>query len=352
VRRVLLAAGLPRRWARLLRSRPAPGAPRVYYGHDRIPEPHETRQGGLAKLHRLAREFPNTPSGFNVLYLGSNTLPPDRRALLALARRRRIPLVWNQDGVAYPAWHGPGWERVNAPMAAGLRAAAHVLYQSAFCKLAADRYLGEPRGPWEVLHNAVDTAVYTPGTPPERPTLLVAGTHHQRYRLEVALRALVLLPEEVRLLVAGEPAWGPGARRETEALVAQLGLGHRVELLGAYREHEAPALYRRAGVLLHPKVMDPCPNVVVEALACGLPVVFSDNGGTPELVGDAGAGVPAALDWERDRPPSPEAFAAAAARVLERRDELALRARARAVERFDVRPWLARHRALFEELAG
>lgn len=128
MRRLRSAAALVPRWARLFASRPAAGGPRVFYGHDRIPEPHETRQGGLAKLHRLARAFPNSPRGFNVLYLGSNTLPPDRRPLLALARRRGVPLVWNQDGVAYPAWHGPGWQRVNEPMARGLRAAAHVVY--------------------------------------------------------------------------------------------------------------------------------------------------------------------------------------------------------------------------------
>lgn len=350
--RLRVATRLPRRWLRLLASRPSHGAPRVFYGLDRIPEPYETRQGGLAKLRRLAREFPNTPSGFNVLYLGSNTLPPDRRALLALARRRGVALVWNQDGVAYPGWHGPGWERVNAPMVRGLRGADYVLYQSAFCKEAADRYLGEPRAPWEVLHNATDTDAFAPGEPPARPTLLLAGTHHQRYRVEVALRALALLPDEIRLVVAGECAWSRDAGAETRALVHELGLGDRVELTGPYRERDGPELYRRAHMLVHPKVMDPCPNVVVEALASGLPVVYAANGGTPELVGDAGEGIEVASDWERDHPPAPAAIAAAVERVLARQSELAERARARAVERFDSRPWLARHRAIFEELAS
>ena len=53
------------------------------------------------------------------------------------------------------------------------------------------------------------------------------------------------------------------------------------------------------------------PTVVLEALASGLPVVYSASGGTPELVGDdAGVGVPAPLDWEQDHPPAPEALAA------------------------------------------
>ena len=45
-------------------------------------------------------------------------------------------------------------------------------------------------------------------------------------------------------------------------------------------------LMRRAHLLLHTKVKDPCPSAVIEAMACGLPVVYPASGGTVELVGD------------------------------------------------------------------
>ena len=132
-------------------------------------------------------------------------------------------------------------------------------------------------------------------------------------------------------------------------MIAELGLTDRVEFVGRYAQRDAPALYRRAHVLLHPKVRDPCPNVVLEALACGVPVVHSESGGLPELVGNAGIGIDSETTWERDVPPAPADLAEA---VLSSLDSYRERARARAVEQFDLAPWMERHKALFAELTA
>ena len=156
-----------------------------------------------------------------------------------------------------------------------------------------------------------------------------------------------ILPSQpdARLLVAGRVVLDP------VPLLDELGLRDRVELLGRYAQRDAPALYGRAHLLLHTKVNDPCPNVVLEAMACGLPVVYPASGGTLELVGDdAGIGVPHPDGWERDEPPPAEAMAAAVARVLANLDALSAAARRRAVERFPLDRWLDRHAELFASL--
>jgi glycosyltransferase involved in cell wall biosynthesis len=323
---------------------------RVFYGHDRVPREGEPVAGGTAKFQRLARRFPNSPTGFNLLYLGSTSLPRDLEPLLRLARRRGLPVVVNQDGVAYPGWAGDATEELNARYRRALQAADHVLFQSRFSKESSDLFLGEPRGRWEILYNAVDVYHFTPAeTSPEAgPVLLLGGDQTQAYRLEVALRAFARVLESepaARLLVAGRLVSPAGP------LLDELRIRDRVELVGAYAQRDAPALIRRAHLLLHTKVKDPCPSAVIEAMACGLPVVYPASGGTVELVGDeAGVGVPHPDGWEHDEPPTPDALAEAVFTVLAARPAYAAEARKRAVERFSLEPWLGRHEELFNEL--
>jgi glycosyltransferase involved in cell wall biosynthesis len=334
------------RWARLLVSRRAVEGVRVFYGHDVVPPFGEAVGGGTAKFQRLAARFPNRPTDFTVLYLGTTWLPRDLRPLLALARRRGAPVVLNQNGVAYVGWAGAETEELNRRNRRALMAATHVLYQSEFCKTAADQFVGAPPNRWEVLYNAVDVDHFTPASAPPggTPVLLLGGDQTQAYRLELALRTLALLPD-MRLLVTGRLVSDPAP------LLRELGIGDRVEFTGRYAQRDAPAIFHRAHLLLHTKVLDPCPSLVIEAMACGLPVVYPASGGTLELVGDdAGIGVPHPVDWEQDRPPEPEALADAVRRALAARERLGGAARRRAVERFALEPWLDRHAEVFAEV--
>jgi glycosyltransferase involved in cell wall biosynthesis len=338
-------------------SRPQ-GGPAVFYGMPRVPGLGERTHGGLVKVQRMQAAFPNSPRRFDTLYLVSSCLPEGASAVAWLARRRGRRLVWNQNGVAYQGWHGPGWEETNAALARFLRAADHVLYQSEFCRRASDLFLGPPSGSWEVLHNPVDTAAFTPG--PAQPdgelVLLLGGTHNQRYRFESALLTLVRLVRRglhVRLLVTGRFGWGGGpaeAAADAGRLVSRHQMEAHVEIVGAYAQEEAPALLRRAHVLLHTQYNDCCPGLVLEALACGVPVVYSASGGVPELVGEeAGIGVPAELRWDEPVVPDADALAEAVVRVRESWPRFSAAARSRSA-RFDLAAWIARHRSVFEAL--
>lgn len=343
-----------------LAGSPPRGEVRVFYGHARIPSVSKPTLGGIVKLQRMQDAFPNSPYRFNVLYMVSSRLPHAPVAIARLARSKGARFVWNQDGVAYPAWYGPGWQRINAPMVRLLHMADYVFYQSEFCRQGAELFLGKRERPSEVLYNAVDTTVFTPPPSPlsESPlTLLVGGTQDLFYRLSTTLQVFALVARkrrDVQMLVTGRLRWIPDeaqCARIARRLVSELGVQDRVRFLGPYTQMDAPRIFQQAHILLHAKYNDPCPGTVIEALACGLPVVYSHSGGVPELVGPhAGIGIPAELSWDWEIPPDPDAMARAVLEVAERRKEFAEAARQRAVERFDLGPWLQRHREVFEEL--
>jgi glycosyltransferase involved in cell wall biosynthesis len=338
-----------KRWARLaVGGKAAPGI-RVFYGWDRIPGPGEPVAGGTAKLQKLAARWPNRPSDFSLLYLGTTYLPRDLRPLLWLAGRRGARVVVNQDGVAYPGWAGERTDELNLPLRRALHAADHVVYQSEFSRRSSDEFLGPPGGSWEVLPNAVDIDRFTPGTPPaDGPVVLLGGDQTQAYRLELGLesfRHVLDAHPSARLLVSGRLVSDPAPT------LRRLSLERAVDFLGRYSQDAAPDVFRRAHVLLHTKVNDPCPTMVIEAMACGLPVAYAASGGTVELVGDeAGIGVPHDDGFERDEPPAAEAMAEAVLRVLVGRDRFAAAARRRVVERFSLVDWLDRHEAIFAAL--
>ena len=194
--------------------------------------------------------------------------------------------------------------------------ADHVIFQSAFCKFSAERFLGLLRA----VGRSCTTQLTREGSfrlRTARPlTLLLGGSRYQGYPVEVALRTLALVRRErseARLMISGAFT-SRGDTSTSTSLSPRARARDAVEFTGPYTRADAPALMGRAHILLHPKVNDPCPTTVLEAMACGVPVVYSATGGTPELVGRGGVGVPGPLDWERDALPAADLAAAVRAR--------------------------------------
>jgi glycosyltransferase involved in cell wall biosynthesis len=326
----------------------------VYYGGARKGD----SGGPLVKVKRLNQYFPEVRRGFNVAYLLSNTPYLPAFALAAL-KRARVPIVYNQNGVFYQAWYAGDWQAQNRRMALAYHAADWVFYQSEFCRQSANRFLGPRTGAGEVLYNAIDTAVFAPAPPGRsqgsRPfTFLVTGKigDHLGYRLESTIAGLKIARDaglDARLLIAGQI--GGGARRQAGQLAGELGLQDCVEFAGPYTQESAPALYCSADAYVMTKHNDPCPNTVLEALAVGLPVLYSDSGGVPELVGsDAGIALPCEQGWDRPYAPAAADIGHGMLRIAEHHAGYAEAARQRAVDRFDMAHWIARHREVFERL--
>lgn len=148
--------------------------------------------------------------------------------------------------------------------------------------------------------------------------------------LQVAIEAMRLLRPRgrFRYLMVGEGDY----RFRLEAQVRHLGLEDVVTLLGAVPRTEVPRYYSLAGAALFPSIGDDAfPNSVVEAMACGVPVVATPSGGIPEAVVDGETGL---LVPPRDSKAIADALARLAGDLAAAR-AMGHKGRLRAVERFD-----------------
>jgi glycosyltransferase involved in cell wall biosynthesis len=115
--------------------------------------------------------------------------------------------------------------------------------------------------------------------------LLSVGHLIERKGHEYAIGALTTL-QNCTLLIAGE---GP-ERKSLETLAANLGVADRVRFLGAIAHADIQRVYVAADVLILASSREGWPNVLLEAMACGTPVVATNAWGNPEVVAAREAG--------------------------------------------------------------
>jgi glycosyltransferase involved in cell wall biosynthesis len=118
------------------------------------------------------------------------------------------------------------------------------------------------------------------------PVLLSVGHLIERKGHRLAIEALDRLPGYA-LLIAGE---GPD-RESLESFTRRLGLSRRVRFLGAIPHEKLAAVYSAADALVLASSREGWANVLLEAMACGTPVVATRAWGTPEIVAGPAAGV-------------------------------------------------------------
>ncbi|MFN0025403.1 MAG: glycosyltransferase [Parvularculaceae bacterium] len=258
-------------------------------------------------------------AGWDFDLIDAHYLYPDGVAAAAVAKRLGKPFVMTARGSDVT-------ELARFPRQRRMILDAIIVADAVICVAAALKgdlvQIGAPGEKIWVLRNGVDLETFRPldraGVRLEMgltgPVLASVGSLIPRKGHDIAIGALAHLPGAT-LLIAGE-----GAEDATlKALAERLGVAARVRFLGQQRHEALSEIYNAADALVLASTREGWPNVLLEAMACGTPVVAADAGGAREVVRESAAG---RIVTER----TPEAFAEAARAVIAASDRPATRA--------------------------
>jgi glycosyltransferase involved in cell wall biosynthesis len=214
-----------------------------------------------------------------------------------------------------------------------------ILYQSEFSHKLWDARFGIPRKPVSVAHNGVDLNVYSPGAGQVSnltyKLLVVEGSLGGGYEggLENAIRLaenLVARGCPMEVVIVGEVGAALKAEWDAKSSVP-------LKWMGLVKRDAIPDLMRSAHLFFSADVHPSCPNSVIEALACGLPVVSFDTGSLAELVmPDCGFIAPYGSNAWKLEPPDVAGLAAGAESVLKGWPKFSVAARKRAESAFGL----------------
>lgn len=201
--------------------------------------------------------------------------------------------------------------------------------------------VGIPAGKVRTIHNGIDVSRFAYHGPMDDGPIVTVARLSPEKDLANLLRAVQRLIgpfPQIRIEIAGA---GP-CRDDLDRLAAELGVGAHVVFLGEVRD--IPALLPRARLFVLPSLSEGISLTLLEAQACGLPVVTTRVGGNPEVVADGATGllVPAG---------DPEALADAIRALLAdpaRGRALGAAGRRRVEEGFDIRTMTKQYESLYD----
>ena len=164
-----------------------------------------------------------------------------------------------------------------------------------------------PQQKISVVHSGVDT-FFKPLSEGEikkdlqrfnlkKPYLLFVGTLEPRKNLPFLISALgaLLNESDMQLILVGKRGW---QYEEIFSTIKENGLQDYVLELGYVSQEEKRALYNAAEMFVYPSMYEGFGMPVLEAMACGCPVISADTSSLPEVVGDAGLLLPLdSTDW-------------------------------------------------------
>ncbi len=326
--------------------------PKVFFGGARV----GNIGGTLTKIKKLKKYFGESLFGFNIVYLMSNT-PYLNSLNLLLINKLKIPIIHNQNGLFYPSWYDGNCSIKNKQINKQYLKANYIFFQSNFCKEISYKFLDKPKCTNSILYNSVDTKFYHPKhshkTKSKDFSFLITGKFHYKLKDSLILSILSIKNCNMegynfKLNIHGYLDYK--LNKILNEKINELNLQNNIFINGPYNQENANKIYNNNDVFLFLIYKAPCSNSVLEALSSGLPIIYSNSGGTPELVGDAGIGLSVDDSYQKYLNPDIDEVQKAMVEIYKNYENKSKKARQRAVEYYNIDNWFETHLKTMRDL--
>lgn len=277
------------------------------------------------------------------------------------AKRRKIPIVQRLDGLFY--WSVSGWKYPLLNLKAMI--IRHIftdfsVYQSHYSKYLAEKFLGRKTpDPATIIYNGIDLDLFSPNgekiesirDTPNQQIFFSASAFRRSDQIIPLLEALRIYKEKYnrnfKALIAGP------FRGEVSHIPSRYKNFKEIVFLGEKENFELPKYERASDIFIFTHLNPPCPNNIIEALGCGLPICGVADGSMPEIVREKGNAllIPASGNafW-KPRSYDVQAFAHNIHTLMSQRGRYARMSRVIAKERFSLDTMIREYDRVFRTL--
>jgi len=195
------------------------------------------------------------------------------------------PYIFRVDGITYDsALSSEETNRRNKTIFDGIDHAAGIIFQAEFCLKLVSAFHGKPTAPYTIINNGVDLNKFSPQGPNRRGHLGI-GENELVFITSAKWRAHKRLHSIIDVFSSFQKVTGQKAHLVIlGALDQPLTQKPKIHVIGHIPPEDLAPWYRTGNICLFFSWLENCPNTVVESLACGVPVICTNQGGTRELI--------------------------------------------------------------------
>lgn len=206
--------------------------------------------------------------------------------ILSYFKKNNLPIIQRLDGVYYPQKHGSKYTHLNKDIKdIYINYSTYVIFQSEYCKRQCFKILGIlPQDKYSIIYNGTNKKIFYPGEYEEKLNrnekikLITTGNFRNLDMIEPIILALDNLVNkyEFELTIIG-----PVINNEIIKLIKNKNYIRYIKKLNLKKI----AIYlRESDIFIYSHLNPPCPNSVIEAISCGIPVISFNSGSIPELL--------------------------------------------------------------------